>query len=48
MKQETLDNGLIRITPSEGKRIMGKRTRRTYTEVECEPKNVNYFKEVDA
>lgn len=46
MKKVTLDNGLVRLTPSEGKRIVDKRTRKTYREVECEEKNVGFFKEV--
>lgn len=41
-------NETIKLTPKEGKVIMDKRTRATYTEVMCSESDRHFFVEVDA
>lgn len=41
-------NETIKLTPKEGKKLMDKRTKATYTEVVCAESDRHFFVEVDA
>lgn len=38
---------MVRLTPGIGMRLMDTRTKTTYSEVDCKPANVKYFKDVE-